>query len=265
LKGKSCWFAALEVISTPYMDHKNHIWSDDIYPCRIDVKPVVVLNPDTAIDARKMIPTLDLFSKVRNSQAWGFVLISAPKKLSDTDGETLFKELNDLKINNPLLKEPETKFRNHPVQKTTREINPDIYTGERRHDELKRKVMEIGEVIGKYATTEFRTSPYIYDVVWKDMEGLPRPTHVFEVQDKGSIDSALAKLQHARDIWRPKLFLVVTEESDKIKVDSLLKPYLQGTFHGISKDTIILTAQTIDEIYTTFSHYKDTVHSFVEQ
>jgi hypothetical protein len=94
------------------------------------------------------------------------------------------------------------------------------------HRSLKRKIREIGYILGKYAKEEYPASPYVYDVVWKEVEGLPRPCHVFEVQDKGAVDGALAKLQHARDIWKPKLFLVVTGEKDRKKVDILLKPFL---------------------------------------
>ena len=132
------------------------------------------------------------------------------------------------------------------------------------HKSLKRKIKEIGYILGKYAKEEYPASPYVYDVVWKEVEGLPRPCHVFEVQDKGAVDGALAKLQHARDIWKPKLFLVVTGEKDRKKVNTLLKPFLDGTFHGISKDTIVLTAEVINEIYQSLENNKDTFREFLE-
>jgi len=132
------------------------------------------------------------------------------------------------------------------------------------HKSIKRKIREIGLILGKYAKEEYPAAPYIYDVVWKEVEGLPRPCHVFEVQDKGAVDGALAKLQHARDIWKPKLFLVVTGEKDRKKVEILLKPFLDGTFHGISKDTVVLTAGTVDEIYEGFDANKEVIRKFLE-
>jgi len=146
-------------------------------------------------------------------------------------------------------------------------IEPKIFTtnGEESvHKNLKKKIKEIGSILGKYAKEEYPASPYIYDVVWKEVEGLPRPCHVFEVQDKGAVDGALAKLQHARDIWKPKLFLVVTGEKDRKKVDTLLKPFMEGTFHGISKDTIVLTAEIINEIYYSLDNNKETIRQFLE-
>jgi len=132
------------------------------------------------------------------------------------------------------------------------------------HKNLKKKIKEIGSILGKYAKEEYHAPPYIYDVVWKEIEGLPRPCHVFEVQDKGAVDGALAKLQHARDIWKPKLFLVVTGEKDRKKIDTLLKPFMEGTFHGISKDTIVLTAEIINEIYESLENNKETIRQFLE-
>jgi putative lipoic acid-binding regulatory protein len=111
---------------------------------------------------------------------------------------------------------------------------------------------------------EYPAPPYVYDVVWKEVEGLPRPCHVFEVQDKGSVDGALAKLQHARDIWKPRLFLVVTGEKDRKKVDLLLKPFLDGTFHGISRDTTVLNAEVVDEIHDGLDRHREVIRHFLE-
>ena len=132
------------------------------------------------------------------------------------------------------------------------------------HKSLKRRLKEIGEILGRYAKEEHAASPYVYDVVWKETEGLPRPSHVFEVQDKGAVDSALAKLQHARDMWRPKLFLVVTGERDRKKVDMLLKPFLEGTFHGISRDTTVVMGGEVEEMHRALSGHREVMRQFLE-
>jgi hypothetical protein len=133
------------------------------------------------------------------------------------------------------------------------------------HESLKRKIKEIGEILGRYAKEEYTAKPYVYDVIWKDDEGLPRPSHVFEVQDKGAVDAALAKLQHARDMWRPRLFLVVTGEKDKRKIDMLLGPFLEGTFHAIRRYTSILTGEAVDEIYRALNAHRKVMRSFLEE
>jgi len=131
------------------------------------------------------------------------------------------------------------------------------------HESLKSKIKEIGEVLGKQCHVEFSAAPYQYDVVWKEVEGLP-PSHVFEVQDKGSLNGALSKLQHARDIWRPRLFLVVTGEKDRDKVNLLLRPYLQGTFHRIASETTILTPEMVDSIHGVATAHREIIRRFIE-
>jgi hypothetical protein len=252
MKGKSCWFAVLEVVSKPYRDFRNRIWSDDLYPSRVGVKVLIKLNPDRALNATQMLRRLKMFEKVRDKSGWGVVLKGAPRKIADEDGNIIINELKNLAATPQAI-----------AIKEARSSEP--YTSQSRHEELKMKIREIGEILGKYPAVEFHAAPYVYDVVWKDAEGLPRPSHVFEVQDKGSVDLALAKLQHARDMWRPKLFLVVTGESDRNKINLLLRPYLQGAFHGISKDTKVLTGEVIDDLHRPFTEHRDAVIEFVER
>lgn len=159
---------------------------------------------------------------------------------------------------------PSRGFWEVTTKATAEATTPPPTGGESLHKSLKIKIKEIGSILGKYAREEYPAPPYVYDVVWKEVEGLPRPSHVFEVQDKGAVDGALAKLQHARDIWKPKLFLVVTGEKDRKKVDMLLKPFLDGTFHGISRDTIVLTAEVVDEIYKGLDEHREVVRQFLE-
>ena len=142
---------------------------------------------------------------------------------------------------------------------------PPLEEEEHVHESLKRKIKEIGEILGRYAKEEYTAKPYIYDVIWKDDEGLPRPSHVFEVQDKGAVDAALAKLQHARDMWRPRLFLVVTGERDRKKIDMLLGPFLEGTFHAIRRYTSVLTSEAVDEIYQALDAHREVMRSFLEE
>jgi len=118
--------------------------------------------------------------------------------------------------------------------------------------------------LGKQTRTEYSGPPYVYDVVWKEIEALP-PSHVFEIQDKGNVNGALSKLQHARDVWgRPELFLVITGERDRAKVDLLLKPHWQGAFHRISRQTLVLTPEEIEDIHRVFSSHRETIRRFVE-
>lgn len=78
------------------------------------------------------------------------------------------------------------------------------------HLEVQQMIFEIGEILGYFSALEFE----YYDVIWRENEKSPRISHVFEVQSKGNIDSAFAKLKRAFDAQRSKPFLVLASERD---------------------------------------------------
>ena len=78
------------------------------------------------------------------------------------------------------------------------------------HKTIQELLMKIGEILGYYAEMEFE----YYDVIWRETETSKRISHVFEVQSKGNIDSAFAKLKRAYDDQRSKPFLILASERD---------------------------------------------------
>ncbi|MDP2949200.1 MAG: winged helix-turn-helix domain-containing protein [Chloroflexota bacterium] len=131
------------------------------------------------------------------------------------------------------------------------------------HSQLGRKLEEIGRVLGKYARRELKEGPYSYDVIWKDAEWLPRVTHVFEVQDKGNVLEALVRLKHAYDNWGARLFLVVTGEKDRTRVEKLLVPYFSGAFHEIGPVTTVLSPEEVDDLHSTLTRFRHVFGRFV--
>ena len=127
-------------------------------------------------------------------------------------------------------------------------FQPSLFSALPSHDEVKGKIVEIGRLLGKYAVEEYER----YDVVWKDSEISPRISHVFEVQDRGSLEGALTKLKHAYDTQRSKPFIVLIREKER-RVRELIAPYLSGSFHEIGKEITILTYEDIDKIHRTLS------------
>lgn len=78
------------------------------------------------------------------------------------------------------------------------------------HVEIQQMIYEIGEILGYFSALEFE----YYDVIWRENAKSLRISHVFEVQSKGNIDSAFAKLKRAFDAQRSKPFLVLASERD---------------------------------------------------
>jgi len=145
----------------------------------------------------------------------------------------------------------------------TEEKDRDTLTGPRLHEKIKDCLYQIGKLFEKYPEKEYRKTPYIYDLIWCEYEGAPRASHVFEVQDKGNLIEALAKLQHARDIWGAKLFLVVVGERDRKKLPQLVGPLLEGTFHRLSRDLIVLTEEDAQGLYEDLNKRKELIRHFL--
>jgi hypothetical protein len=88
-----------------------------------------------------------------------------------------------------------------PINQAKRELN---------HREIQLMLVEIGKSLNYFAEIEFE----FYDVVWREKPNSPRLSHVFEVQNKGNLDSAFAKLKRAFETQRSIPFLIVATERD---------------------------------------------------
>lgn len=78
------------------------------------------------------------------------------------------------------------------------------------HSNIQLLIVKLGKILGFYSESEFQ----YYDVIWRESINNQRLSHVFEVQSKGNIDSAFAKLKRAYDTQRSNIFLVLDSERD---------------------------------------------------
>jgi hypothetical protein len=81
---------------------------------------------------------------------------------------------------------------------------------ELNHREIQIMLARIGQSLNYFTELEFE----YYDVVWREKSNSQRLSHVFEVQSKGNLDSALAKLKRAFDSQRTIPFLIVASDRD---------------------------------------------------
>jgi hypothetical protein len=121
------------------------------------------------------------------------------------------------------------------------------------HAELQTMLVEIGRLLGKHAEREHDR----YDVVWKDSPLSPRLSHVFEVQVRGKLESALVKLKHAYDTQRSKPVLVISDARDERRAREWLRPYLSGSFHEIGEVTVVLGAGDVERLHRALTSVRD--------
>ena len=135
----------------------------------------------------------------------------------------------------------------------------------RPHEHIKELLRQVGDILGYYPEKEFHEAPYIYDVVWKTFPQASRPGFVFEVQDKGNLIEALAKLQHAKDTWGSKLFLTITGDRDRKRIEKLVAPLLTGTFHRLAKDLVLLTPEQLEGLYEPLNQNRDLIRKMLQE
>jgi hypothetical protein len=129
------------------------------------------------------------------------------------------------------------------------------------HVEVQLMLVEVARVLGYYAEAEFD----YYDVVWREAEDSPRLSHVFEVQRKGNVDAALAKLKRAYDAQRTRPFLVVDSERDTNRAERQLSLARTGPFHEIGRVTTILSFEQLRRLHRSLTSVGDILAALFER
>ena len=102
LTGISRFIGMLEVESEPFKDD-TPIWSDEHFPCRVRVRPLVVLEPEIAVPIHDLRDRLSIFEKLSSPHAWTGRLRGSPAKWRQSDGDLIFEAL--------------LEAREHPIQR----------------------------------------------------------------------------------------------------------------------------------------------------
>ena len=134
-------------------------------------------------------------------------------------------------------------------------------TEELTHTDIQQMLLDIGRVLGYHAQSEFD----YYDVVWRESQSSPRLSHVFEVQHKGNIDAALAKLKRAYEAQRSKPFLIVASERDTNRAQKNMSQARTGAFHEIGRATVILSFEQLNRLHRALTSVEDLLAEIFER
>ncbi len=129
------------------------------------------------------------------------------------------------------------------------------------HGEVQQMLLEVGRILGYHAEREYN----YYDVVWRTSERSPRLSHVFEVQRRGNLDSALAKLKKAYELQRSKPFLVVAGEGDEKRAVRSIDAAGAGAFHEIGAATQIISFEQLGRLHRSLTGVRDTLTALLER
>jgi len=123
------------------------------------------------------------------------------------------------------------------------------------HSNIQEMLLDIGEGLGFFAVAEFE----FYDVVWREAANHQRLSHIFEVQSKGNIDSAFAKLKRAYQAQRTKPFLIISTESDYNRAVKSLN----REFYEIEHIITILTFAQIQQVHQNITAVGEIIKQFL--
>jgi hypothetical protein len=141
------------------------------------------------------------------------------------------------------------------------EQTPTAPTASLSHTDVQQMLLDIGRVLGYDAEMEFE----YYDVVWRaGGRTSPRLSHVFEVQHKGNIDAALAKLKRAYEAQRSKPFLIITSERDTNRAQKSMSLASTGAFHEIGRVTTILSFEQLRRLHRALTSVEDLLADIFE-
>ncbi len=99
LTGLSRFIGILEVIGEPFKGITEKIWKDEDFPCRLKVKPVVALTPETGVPVLELRDKLSFFQNLTNAHAWTGHFRSSPTKWTTSEGEAIVHVLLQAKEN----------------------------------------------------------------------------------------------------------------------------------------------------------------------
>ncbi|CAN5430892.1 hypothetical protein BH18ACI2_BH18ACI2_27810 [soil metagenome] len=128
------------------------------------------------------------------------------------------------------------------------------------HTDVQGMLVDIGRALGYFAEKEFA----YYDVVWRTGESSPRLSHIFEVQRKGNVDAALAKLKRAYEAQRSKPFLIVASERDTNRANEQLSLARTGAFHEIGQVTTIISFGQLSKLHRALNSVGDLLSHFID-
>ena len=98
LTGVSRFIGILEVTGTAFKD-TSPVWSDEDFPCRLKVKPIVELIPETAIPVHELKDNLSFFQNLKSPHAWTGQFRGSPAKWKDSDGDAVLQAVLEAKEN----------------------------------------------------------------------------------------------------------------------------------------------------------------------
>ena len=137
LTGVSRFIGLLEVQDKPFKD-ATPIWKDEDFPCRLRVKLISELTPETAIPVVELRDKLSFFQNLTSPHAWTGHFRASPVKWSVADGEVVVQAVLDAQANPVHRPFDERKLKYRPKTHTAK-IGPVTVPGAEEDEQSERE------------------------------------------------------------------------------------------------------------------------------
>lgn len=142
LTGVSRWIGVFEVTSDPFQDDTPR-WKDAVFPCRVRVKEVVTLTPETAVPVYELKDQLSMFQNLTHPNAWTGWFRGSPRKFSASDGKVIVNAVMEAKKNPVVRRVDPAKLSRRPKALRAKRIGPvTVPEGEEPREEALEAVSE---------------------------------------------------------------------------------------------------------------------------
>lgn len=166
LTGVSRFIGILEVVSDAFKDSST-IWSDEDFPCRLKVKVVSELTPETAVPVFELRDRLSFFKNTEKTLAWTGHFRGSPALWKKEDGEAVSSAVLEAE-KNPVTRPTDPKKLTRrpkaikakigsvsipendiPIEsKTPESIEEEKETSFREHTEIQHMLLKLGSDMG---------------------------------------------------------------------------------------------------------------------
>lgn len=143
LTGVSRWIGVLEVTGEPFKS-VDPIWKDEAFPCRVPVRVVQALKPETAAPVLDLRGSLSVFRDLKNPNLWSGAFRGSPVQWKPEDGEAILAAIADAAQHPTIRPVDAKKLARRPVAVSS-DIGPVTIPGDADDGELQE--IPVGEEV----------------------------------------------------------------------------------------------------------------------
>jgi predicted RNA-binding protein len=217
-----------EIISGYYRDD-TRIWTekDELWPSRAKSRPIIILEKEDFLDARRYIDKLSFIRDRFSPEFWGLAFQGSVREIPEEDYQFIESEMRKIISKRGVLKQDEKIKGEFKSEEAIEEaISKLPLESTSLHGRIGEMLVTIGSWMGYNTYTGYKITPehnQKLDVAWLKEKN---PAVAIEVQIGGSIPSAIANLTQAKKFNYRKVIIVIKENklrelNDRIKFDEI--------------------------------------------